>query len=278
MRYLYARLWQHVQENSDTKLPYRELGASRARMLEPDGPFSPSNLRTIEGVFSACIARGITWNTRFIQEYKRCFANPADFFYTIDIARQNGLTARDICYTNAYGAATVRKPEYANDFWKALAEPRFISWLTSETSPSFMAVYSIFKDGQIDGHTAFRGFDSLIAYLLTTDYAIAGVVKEPTVEEMGELIFVIAKGAQKGLYHLGLLPRKKKNTLPDCKRAFTKAYNVLNANISAEDQTRMLFSVFMVEHALCKVSRLDLNSYMAIFDYPPPSWVSAYVP
>ncbi|KAJ7875756.1 hypothetical protein B0H14DRAFT_2568608 [Mycena olivaceomarginata] len=53
----------------DYTYPYREQAPSQRRVLEPDGPFAPSRVRTDAGMLSALIFRGVTFNTPFLFEY-----------------------------------------------------------------------------------------------------------------------------------------------------------------------------------------------------------------
>ncbi|KAJ7223820.1 hypothetical protein C8J57DRAFT_954951, partial [Mycena rebaudengoi] len=246
----------------DKKLPLREHAPSRFKVLNtPNGPFSESHLRTVPGLASACIARGILWNAKFLHsDDSNCyFEDYESFKEEIDAAREAGYEDEDIVNSNAYGAWTDRNLETSKRYFESAADKNLTGWLTANNPAKFSDVVDIFEKGiGSDKELAFPGLGSLQAFCLAGDYTMAGVIAMPTAEETGARIHHIGKGGLKGLHALGLVASKKKKdtTKAECVLAFKKVYNYLDKTLSDADKERMKFSVLLVEHALCKYQRL----------------------
>jgi len=118
----------------------------------------------------------------------------------------------------------------------------------------------------------------LITYLLTVDYVYAGLVERPTLEEMAQVINKLNSRAAIGLEKLFLIPmsprteakvvRGKKRSphhkqvdpgieVPLIKTALQLIMDYLMKNFSAEEQAMMRLDWFIIEHSLCKYSRLQ---------------------
>jgi hypothetical protein len=78
---------------------------------------------------------------------------------------------------------------------------------------------------------------------------------------VGEIIFHIGAGGIKGLRQLGF----DCTTAAKTGEAFSNVYNFLAKSIPPERKQQMKFGVFLVEHALCKVSRLDTKQFKAVY-------------
>ena len=112
------------------------------------------------------------------------------------------------------------------------------------------------------------GFSSGLTPLqFTNSLALAGITKEPTLEEMK--VWVCAhpkKGACSGLEFLGFKlkgPGGKREKV-DIGVAFDSVYRFLDQHLSAEDKSHLHFGAMFVEHALCKVSRWEARSSGAL--------------
>lgn len=246
-----------VQESSDKKLPFRDAATSRYRILNSNGPFSPSNISTRSGLFSAIIYRGITHNTPFLLEQPTLFED-LDAWNTLYnvLSPLHKDDEKYFCDKSAYGQAiAARVVANAEGFWKATGDPKFSSWLFSSATIDFMDLYNIFM--------TLRSFGSLIAYQLAVDYATAGKATTPSLEDMGYIIWKIRAGGLKGLRRLGWVVRDAKSAT----NAFKNVYHALKYHIPPNMQQKMGFSVFTVEHALCKLSRLDTKGNKEALDY-----------
>lgn len=95
--------------------------------------------------------------------------------------------------------------------------------------------------------------------LICGDLALAGIIDMPSVEEMGRMIADLGRGAQRGLYQLGLISSSKPNDVEstDIIQAFKNLYIYLEAALTPEEKMAMSFSPLMLEHTLCKYGRFS---------------------
>ncbi|KDR79831.1 hypothetical protein GALMADRAFT_136421 [Galerina marginata CBS 339.88] len=246
----------HVELNSDKKLPFRDHAISRRRILEAGGPYSSENLSTRHGVFSAIIHRGITHNTEFLQEQKTVFHDLDDWFALCDSLEDRN--EEYFCNKSAYGRGRWRSVTNAAEYWNATETPEFVKFIENEEPTDFYHLFKLFL--------TLPAFGKLTAYLLAVDYAIAGKATIPTLTTMGDIIGQINAGGLGGLQKLGwqeLAPRDK----PEISYAFETVYQELKARMPAHRKLQInfeKFGVFFVEHALCKLDRLDLSAFNKI--------------
>ncbi|KAG2017256.1 hypothetical protein CC2G_006781 [Coprinopsis cinerea AmutBmut pab1-1] len=245
---------KHVRDNGDKKLPFRDLAPSRRRVLEGDGPFSTSHLRTRAGLFSAAIHRGVTHNTPFLIEHSEIYFEDATHFR----ARIQAYPDRPrsfFCNPSAYGARANRTVDVAESLWDATGESACNSWLLGGPSDTvtFQTLWGLFSTAK------FPTFGPLTAYLLAGDYAIAGIVPMPSFEEMAATVISLNKGALKGLRSLGYSCTDQPST--------SSALQEVDAEIirafSAEVREKMKYNIFVLEHMLCKYGRLSTRMYSA---------------
>lgn len=100
----------------------------------------------------------------------------------------------------------------------------------------------------------FYGIGGLIATLICGDLVLAGLISMPSPEEMGELVKELKMGALAGLQKLGLT--SDISSKDDVRNAFSELSRHLESHLSPIERETMGYSVLMVEHALCKYSRL----------------------
>ncbi|KAF8906870.1 hypothetical protein CPB85DRAFT_1436729 [Mucidula mucida] len=252
------------------KIPWHDLATSRRLILADDGPFGSSHLRIKEGLFSALLYRGITHNSQFLHTEQHIFFDGLDDWEMIyatskDVLEDsNDMDQKEIekyfCDGCAYGVWTRRRVNYAPTYAAATEAPDLTSWLLNAEFPTFMEVYKLFHKGKVNGTSAFPGFGPLQAYLLASDYVIAGAVKMPTYEEMGELLWsdLKQKGAMSGLWALGY---DDFESAEDVAAAFEEMDKMLTEAIPENLRHRMNYNVFTTEHILCKVQRLNIAQF-----------------
>ncbi|KAF9021278.1 hypothetical protein BDZ89DRAFT_1200381 [Hymenopellis radicata] len=277
-RRCYSKLIMHMQSMSDKKIPWRDLAVSRQCILAENGPFSPTNLYTQSGLFSALIYRGITHNSSFLSTERKIFFHDWNHWNDIYLdARQrhnldNTLSDNevDMYFADgcAYGSWTRRHPAAAVDYWTAVQKAELTDWLLKKEKPAFGWLYRLFKKGRvaISGigkrkrkTKAFPGLGALQGYLLAADYAIAGAAEFPTPLEMGELLIgdLQTAGAMKGLRRLGIEP----TTAAEAAVAFFEVHDYIKNLIPEVLQERMNFNLFTTEHILCKEFRLNIKLF-----------------
>lgn len=98
---------------------------------------------------------------------------------------------------------------------------------------------------------------------MTGDYYVAGHLDEPTVLQMGEIVFKINSGGVKGLCLMGFLSdgmqkrgAKSKHELGAVQDAFSRYYDWTLSAISPDERLKWKWSVVTAENHLCKHSRL----------------------
>lgn len=105
----------------------------------------------------------------------------------------------------------------------------------------------------------FRGIGPLTALLIIGDCAEAGLMHMPTTQQMADLVATLKKGAKTGLARLGMIA-KDKPTDDDIMAAFVRLSHHLNVDLSEDEKNDMHYNILMLEHGLCKYSRLIPDS------------------
>lgn len=253
-----------VQQDDDRLLPFRDLARSRRRVLGPGGPYGSEHLRTRKGLFSALIYRGITHNS----QYLRGRAAPQILFSSLTDWNQivSSHTIQQLCNKKAYGSQTIKNRVVGNaeGFWKATHESeslaldrRLTSWLL-DSSTKKLPFHKGFlklkeKEKKDCGMTTSMG--PLVTYLLAADYALAGVFEMPTMAEMGKVIKNIGAGGRDGLELLGF----NASTQEDIASSFETLDGLIRSHIPADKLKAMGYNAFVLEHILCKHTRLRVH-------------------
>lgn len=103
----------------------------------------------------------------------------------------------------------------------------------------------------------FHNVGPLTAYLLVADYVYAGLVTQPSAADIAFFICTINRGAFQALLNLRLLPSAAK--VEDCTAAVTHVWQYLDKHLPDDSKAQMPFDFILIEHALCKVTRLKLT-------------------
>ena len=101
----------------------------------------------------------------------------------------------------------------------------------------------------------FPNIGKLVALLICGDLANAGVVEQPTVKQMARLMFDVDKGAILGLQCLGIISSKDPS-LQQVEIGLSFLHNYLETNLTAEEKELIGYGIDMLEHGLCKYTRL----------------------
>ncbi|KAJ4464251.1 hypothetical protein C8J55DRAFT_442642 [Lentinula edodes] len=241
---------RRILDNSDSSCPFRELAHSRCQVSGPDGPFvhhSP------EGIFSALLFRGILFNTEALRE-----TGHSGFFESFEAWSQfksHHIPRGEhyICNPSAYGTTKGRVVANDEQFWnasKALWEKLL------EPEISFTSIWRYIANAKNDQRKKlFPSFGNLSSYLLVADFAYAQWVPWPDIDEVAQAVFTLNKGALHGLQKMQLIPASS-YTQKDVEESFKVLYQFLDKDpMFALVKTAVVFDPFMVEHALCKVSK-----------------------
>ncbi|KAH9915356.1 uncharacterized protein B0H18DRAFT_885970, partial [Fomitopsis serialis] len=237
-------------QNDDKRLPFRELARGRRAVTSPSGPFHPDNIGKVGAIASGILHRCITFGAKASYLSPNFFPSLKDFKKLVAAHPEDYL-----CDKSCYGThQPQRGPQHAEAYFAA--EPHFREFFHAHPV-AFMDARQEFlaecRTGAIQRkHLPSSG--PLTSTLLAADFAYAGKVKMPTVEEMGEVVWNLKAGAFAGLACLGLISGKSATQDEVCK-AFKLAHDHLEAKLSADVKSKIVFDPVMVEHTLCKVKR-----------------------
>ncbi|KAK0443413.1 uncharacterized protein EV420DRAFT_1649201 [Desarmillaria tabescens] len=153
-------------------------------------------------------------------------------------------------------------------YWKAASNSNHNSFLTAAEPTPFLDLWNHFRNSKVQGWDkehhwikVFPEIGPLQAYLIASDYAIAGLATIPTPAEMAKVILTINSSGIKGLCLLNL-PWSNENEIAS---SLQYVYEYLLQEIPTMQQEQMKFNIFVIEHSLslCKMSQASSNSAIA---------------
>lgn len=259
------KLQSLLVENADKYSPFREHAPTRINMRSIDGPFSSANIKTVPGIFSALVCRGVTFGTNFSRLGRTLFTSPDDFQNAVDVCPQV-KSVKDYCDPRAYGTNNYkRSPNLVNIYWDKLRENPWPG-LDCQENISFDVFYHYLYT---PSPARFVELGQLGAYLLTVDYVYAGLVSAPKVEELARMVCKLDRGPARVLERLGLVclttsedgttlnlgdRRRRENQFVE---GFILADKMVRDSIPSEYHEEAGLDVFVTEHMLCKFSRIS---------------------
>ncbi|KIY61680.1 hypothetical protein CYLTODRAFT_447602 [Cylindrobasidium torrendii FP15055 ss-10] len=228
-------------EDLDYYLPFRELAPSRRQILSStSGPFSAGKILTRSGMFSALLFRGVLFNTPalFAAGHSFCFEDLSAFNAYL---QQSSKPERYFCHPAAYGRTAGRTTSNAKQFWEA--SPRLLLKVKQN-----IGFFPFIKS--VAASRDYPTFGKLCAYLLAVDLVYAGVMKQPTIEELGSVVAWLDMGAAAVLKRFGCPAGK-------IKEGFVALFNYLERDGLALGERSQMSPILMfdVEHGLCKYGR-----------------------
>jgi hypothetical protein len=264
-------LMKKIQHNLDHYLPFRDNAPQRIKSMGPEGPYHPSVIGTRIGVFGSIFWRGVSYATNSVTDKTMLFDLTSFHLQKETLIKSIGekATERYFCNPKAYGPYNCfRTTSSAEQYWESSGRPELISWLKKDIKPSYLEQWRFFKgtylkdlNGKFERDSkdkkvkAFPQIGNLIRHVLTADYACAGKVQIPSIEDMGEVIAEIDAGGLKGLRALGYLDGISKPSKEQVTAALRDVYEYLSANLTERQKRLMNFGMLLIEHALCKFSR-----------------------
>ncbi|KAJ6453796.1 hypothetical protein C8R45DRAFT_1112346 [Mycena sanguinolenta] len=272
-------LWQTLMlSDVDRFCPFRELAPSRQRIAGAAGPYTSDRAATQSGFFSALIFRAITFNTEFLHTAQLLYTDyPAFTSAMAESATQfrnehgHNPPPSFFCNPRAYGphnpGRTIKLAQVYGPVVEAdnIAAQVVLAQKNGSTSSiSFVAFWKWLK-GAVNGHVRFLHLGPLGSYLLAADYTYTNprLVAPPTIEELGEVICTLNKGAVHGLELLDLIPYRERDSKGKPKPSTPKAcieglkivYNTVYGHWAANIRGEVRFDLVMIEHSLCKLAR-----------------------
>ncbi|KAI0676636.1 hypothetical protein C8Q78DRAFT_1073420 [Trametes maxima] len=226
------------------------------------GILHPTRINEPGVIASLWLLCGIFYRTRFSSEhadsllfrnydhwqetYKRICADP-------QIAAFNQDKDHYFCNARAYGQATTRSTENAQAYFEG--EPAWLEMFKSKEPGwrmPYIEAYRFMQRVQ-RGRKILPQLGPLTGMLITADLVYAGKVAMPSVEEMGEMVHLLDRGASACLRFFRLLD--KSSNKETVQFVFTSLYDKVYASFTEAERSAMTFDPIMFEHCLCKYQR-----------------------
>lgn len=237
-----------IRGDEDRLQAWREHAPSRRCITGPTGPLTPDRIRTRGGIFSLLVFRGVTFGAPVAHEFP-------GYLETLDAWHRLYTTERDpsyYCNPRVYGNQVGRGVDVVPRLWEA--SEVLLGLLLAEVQPSFRTVWRHLADARgMDKAMLYPNIGDLIGYLICVDLVYAGILLAPSLDDMGDIVADMGKGARDGLERLGLV-RKPANKSA-VSHAFVDLVQYLYAH-APPDFASLRFDMFIVEHGLCKYKRL----------------------
>lgn len=244
-----------VANRIDFFLPFRQ----KAPMIVKAHQTIYSNqdrLRTPEGLWNILMYRGVLYGSPYATHDVRWFSTLGEWTNYLNTSTKEKDGEKEKYFVNicAYGFNNGnRSTDCITEYWTQRQR-----WTTIiEQNPDVAKVYDflIGKSNKIDNYKKlYRNIGPLAALLICGDLVEAGVLEMPSVRMWAGLIFRVGKGAAKGLIRLNLVP--KAYTEDQIYQAFNGLNNFLMEKLSDIDRATMGYNIIMLEHALCKFTRI----------------------
>lgn len=246
---------QRVASDMDKFLPFRERAPSRICVSSDGHMYHTDTVHTRLGFFNILVFRCITFGAPCIMDGHVWFESLEDF-----LALSVEHPPSYLCRQDVYGTPNShRRPETAADLWESSA--LWESLFDEETVLDPQWLFRFLLDKEEKGRKKrFHGVGPLTAYLIVTDCVYTGVVRKPTLLEVGTFVFSLNTGARKGLVELDLLPVPSSEPLTEevCAQIFRELFLGVTDKLREEEISIMGFDPIVLEHTLCKVVRLHI--------------------
>ncbi|KAJ8072979.1 hypothetical protein PM082_019842 [Marasmius tenuissimus] len=227
-------LMEKIYDDTDAYFPLREYGCSRAWITAEDGPYKADVISTRIGLFCALVFHGVTFRTPAVTEHSGRFQG-LDGWNTFKVQHCDRPESW-FCNVSAYGTSKGRSTGHVKGLWDF--SQVFMNFLEQDPKLSFCAVVAKLM--------TLPSWGILTAYLCAVDLVYAGVV-EASEDDVAWFVEEAGLGAQNGLRKLGL---------DGSPASFRHAFAYVNARLTAEEKTVMGWNHFVMEHSLCKFSKL----------------------
>ena len=258
-----------VISNLDYYLPFRRhapslknarqvIYADEERLSSKDGI----------GFFNILAFRGVFFGSPFAQSHRyRWFSSLTEWEHFRDAGKGRGDTYKGEEYyvkKSCYGQSqTGRQLSLLSSYWdkRLLWNDLFnksekpsvthvFRWLTSVCAST---------DQTKKTTTLFPNIGKLTALLICADLVEAGLLDMPSAREWASSINKMGKGSKSGMEKCGFV---QNGCSPDefC-NAFTLLDQALQMELSEDEKEAMGYNVIMLEHVLCKIQRIGVDSF-----------------
>ncbi|KAI0750357.1 hypothetical protein BC629DRAFT_1231353 [Irpex lacteus] len=248
----------------DYYLPLREIAPCR-RIQQSS--LSRAFAKTRAGLFSLQVFRFVFYNS---QAFSTCppeirkveFKTLEEFNQYLETLRTHFRRDDDafFCDKQALGQTiTQRSTSRAADYW-TLSNRADFTWPPSRGFMTTWEDLHILKRslGEENKHL-WAGVGPLSTYLFVADMHFAGLLDAPEIDDIGNIIASLQKGAMAGLRKLKYL--EEVATRAQVVAAFRQFYEDVEGSLTPQQQEQFSWSPIVAEHTLCKYSRMYGEGY-----------------
>ena len=250
------KIIRNVAQRPDFLLPFRQkaptilralqtIYSQHERLCKPEGFWNVLNYRGVFYGSPYALSDDRQWHNN-LNEWKR--------LYESSTKTKKGDKAKYYVNIGAYGLSNPgRSITCITSYWNE--RHRWTSFL--QQSPTVTELYEFLSaTQQIAGKNVkiFTNIGPLTALLICGDLIEAGIFPMPSIQEWASLIYCVNKGASKGLSKLNLI--HDTYTKSQLTEAFQTLHNFLLEHLSQDEQIMMGYNIVMLEHALCKFTRI----------------------
>ncbi|KAI0069350.1 hypothetical protein K474DRAFT_1758130 [Panus rudis PR-1116 ss-1] len=225
-----------------------------------ESPFGQTNCSTRGGFFSALLWRIITYSSEAVKDGFILFH---DLKVWKAFQKQHQRNSGYIFNPRAYGRGIdrVRRNGIRNAALLWQASQGWEAFLRTKRSFYLQEMFEYIQSLDC------LALNAHIAYLLARDYVDTELVKDPTPEEVGKLIWQLNGEALQALLQLGLVLEAEFLTEELIISVFVDLYHSVKFQLEEMDPAtqdesyidRMQFSPLMLEHALCMYIALGID-------------------
>lgn len=159
------------------------------------------------------------------------------------------------CNPSAHGSPVPERTiERADDYWNA-AMSADLQWPPArQFATAYKTMQSYKTNLRPENKPFWSGLGSLTLFQLMLDVHFAGLVDEPTLDDMADIAGYLQKGAWSGLSCLKYV-NNVHNKHETCAQ-FRRFYEDMCQALSVEQKAQFGWNPVICEHALCKFSRM----------------------
>ncbi|KAI4294438.1 hypothetical protein K525DRAFT_274325 [Schizophyllum commune Loenen D] len=153
------------------------------------------------------------------------------------------------CNGSAYGRTRGRSWRHHEDCWK---EAQKLADFIQHGRPGTSKPYSFYQLTKFIDKLKIPSCGPLISFLLAGDLYYCGAAPAPTFKEISQLSHA---GAVRGLGKLGL----PHTSNPEAASSMSQLFDAISAELSDKEKSEWGWDALMLEHALCKYTRLPMH-------------------
>jgi hypothetical protein len=254
---------QRVLNRPDFLFPFRQKAPMILQALQTIYS-NKDRLYTSEGFWNILSYRGVLYGSEYATNNVRWFSSLEEWlhYFTTSTKEKEGEKEKYFVNIGAYGYNNQhRHTDCIKEYWNQ--STRWTSFI--QKNPTVANVYSFLltkTSKKNEYRRVFPNIGPLAALLICGDLVEAGVLATPSIQEWTRIIHKVDKGGAEGLIRLNLLSQTHNEQ--EVFQAFNQLNSFLMDNLSEADQAMMGYNIIMLEHALCKFTRVTKRNTESI--------------